>query len=263
MRPALITLLTDFGTADAYVGLMKGVILGLAPDARLVDLTHAIPPQSVEIGALVLRSAVPYFPEGSIHLAVVDPGVGSGRAAVAVQTRRAWFVGPDNGLLAPAAESDGIERVIELRNPRYGLAEVSHTFHGRDVFAPAAAHLAAGVAAEELGPPRPRLAPLAGGQEPRRLEDGLEGEVIYVDGFGNLITNIGARDLTDFRSRAVSVSIAQCSSIPLVSTYSDVAVGEPAALIGSWSQLEIAVRGGSAAQHLAAGRGTFVRLIAE
>jgi hypothetical protein len=260
MSPPIITLLTDFGTADAYAGIMKGVILGRCPDAVLVDLTHGIAPQDVLAGALVLRSAVDFFPAGTIHLAVVDPGVGSARAAVLVETPRACLIGPDNGLLAPAAAHLGIARIIELADPAYRLPVVRATFHGRDIFAPAAAHLAAGVPTTAFGPPRAVLAPLA--LPATRWEGGqLVGEVIRVDGFGNLVTNIGESALASFRGGTVSVSIAGCTAIPLVSTYADVAPGQAAALIGSWGQLEIAVRGSSAAAVLGAKAGTPVRVV--
>ncbi len=185
-----ITFLTDFGLQDDFVGTCHGVIAGIAPDARVIDLTHGIPPQSVLQGALVLRNTVPYTPAG-VHLAVVDPDVGGARRAVAVRTRGGRdFVGPDNGLLMLAADDLGVEAAHELTDPRYRLPTVSHTFHARDVFAPAAAHLAAGVAITELGPAidassliRIEL------PEPEVGRTQISSTVLVVDRFGNVSTN--------------------------------------------------------------------------
>ena len=186
----VITFLTDFGLQDDFVGTCHGVIAGIAPDARVIDLTHGIPPQSVLQGALVLRNTVPYTPAG-VHLAVVDPDVGGARRAVAVRTRGGRdFVGPDNGLLMLAADDLGVEAAHELTDPRYRLPTVSHTFHARDVFAPAAAHLAAGVAITELGPAidassliRIEL------PEPEVGRTQISSTVLVVDRFGNVSTN--------------------------------------------------------------------------
>src|SRR5262244_337958 len=151
-RPPIVSLLTDFGTRDAFVGIMKGVILGINPAVTLVDLSHDIPPQDVTAGALILRSAAAFFPPGTIHVAVVDPGVGSARRALLVETHNAFFVGPDNGLLSLAAPADTVVRIVHLTNAEYFLAARSHTFHGRDVFAPVAAYLSLGRAPEHFGP---------------------------------------------------------------------------------------------------------------
>lgn len=259
MTPPLITLLTDFGTRDAYAGILRGVILQICPAARIVDLTHSVPPQDVRSGALLLHSAVDYFPPGSIHVAVVDPGVGSERAAVLVQTPGATFVGPDNGLLEYAAARRGIERIIGLTRAEYHLPTVSRTFHGRDVFAPVAAHLANGVAPDSFGAARAALVPL-GLPAPRADGTSIAGEVVYVDGYGNLVTNIATADLKSFSTSDLSVSIGACASVPLVSTYADVEPDAVLALIGSWGHLEIAVRGGNAAARLAAQVGCPVRV---
>lgn len=256
--PPLVTLCTDFGSRDAYVGIMKGVILGIVPGATLVDLSHEIPAQSVTVGALVLRSAVEYFPAGTVHLAVVDPGVGSSRLPVAVVTKHCILVGPDNGLLYPAAAALGTREVRRLADERFFRPQVSNTFHGRDVFAPVAGHLAAGVPASELGEPVDRLQPL---RLPvaQRERDQVLGEVLYVDHFGNLVTNIRAADLSDFPAQGLSVTIGKVSLSALVSSYSAVEPGEPLAIVGSWGQLEVAVRNGSAAQYFSAEVGTAVR----
>ncbi|GIW42495.1 MAG: hypothetical protein KatS3mg076_3072 [Candidatus Binatia bacterium] len=255
----LVTLLTDFGTRDAFVGIMKGVILGICPEAKLVDLTHEIPPQDVLAGALVLRSAVGYFPQGTVHVAVVDPGVGSRRRGLAVRTRKAWLVGPDNGILEPAARLLGVRECFVLSDPRYFLPRPSRTFHGRDIFAPVAAHLARGVEGRELGKPTklPRRLRIP---TPRRRGRTLSGEILYVDRFGNLFTNVTARDLEFFSGKKLSVSISSGRSIPMKATYSDVRPGAPVALVNSWGHLEIAVRNGNAARELGLGRGAPVRV---
>ena len=197
-----ITLLTDFGTRDGYVGAMKGVLRRLAPQAQIIDISHDIPPQDIHQAAFVLRSILPYFPEDTIHVVVVDPGVGSERRPVAVIGEQASFVGPDNGVFTPVYESQPAAEIFELRNPAYHLPEVSATFHGRDIFAPVAAHLANGVAPEMLGPrvddPVRLLLPQA-----LRLADGsLQGTLQAVDHFGNCISNIPGAVGEELCSRA-------------------------------------------------------------
>lgn len=261
MRPsAIITLLTDFGTADPYVGIMKGIVLGICPAARLVDLTHDVPPQAVRLGALLLRSAVEYFAPGTVHVAVVDPGVGTTRTPVLVVTERAFFVGPDNGLLAPAAAALGVRTVHRLERDTYFRRPVSDTFHGRDIFAPVAAHLVAGTAPDAFGPAIAALQPLDLAEA--RVEPGaVHGEVVHVDRFGNLITNIAAAALASFHPHGLSVRIAGMTLSPLAPTYAAVAPGAPVALIGSWRTLEVAVRDGNAAQQLRVGLATPVSVI--
>jgi S-adenosyl-L-methionine hydrolase (adenosine-forming) len=258
----ILTLTTDFGTRDAYVGIMKGVALGICPAARLVDLTHEVPAQTVRLGALLLRSAVEYFPAGTVHLAVVDPGVGSARQPVLVVTERALFVGPDNGLLAPAAELLGVRAVYRLEREAFFRQPVSHTFHGRDVFAPVAAHLAGGT------PPAAFGAELAGLQPldlpaPTVEAGAVHGEVIHVDHFGNLITNIPADVLAGFRAGSLSVRISEMTVTSLAPTYAAVPSGAFVAVIGSWGMLEVAVRDGSAAERLRAGLATRVSVAGE
>ena len=254
---AIITLLTDFGTRDAYVGIMKGVALGVCPSARLIDLTHAVPPQAVRLGALLLRSAVEYFPDRTVHLAVVDPGVGSARAGVLVVTERAYLVGPDTGLLAPSAAALGVRAVHRLERDAFFRRPVSQTFHGRDVFAPVAAHVAAGTAPEAFGGSLSGLQPLDL-PEPVVESGAVHGEVVYVDRFGNLITNIPASALASFRMPTLSVRIGEMTVLPFAPTYSAVATGAPVALIGSWGMLELAVRDANAAAQLQAGVATRV-----
>lgn len=256
--PGLVTLLSDFGTRDAFVGIMKGVMLSSDPALRLIDLTHEIPAQAVDVGALVLRSAVPYFPPGTVHLAVVDPGVGGTRVPIAVRTERALLVGPDNGLLAPATKALGGARAVHaIDNRALWYQPVSRTFHGRDIFAPAAAHLARGGGLAELGSARDGLLD-AGLPEVVTTADGARGAVVHVDRFGNLLTNIDRRALDAFRHLPLSVRVAEMVTVPLRATYGDVATGQLVALWSSWDTIEIALRDGSAAAHLGVGRGAAV-----
>jgi S-adenosylmethionine hydrolase len=245
----IITLTTDFGLADSYVAAMKGVILRIAPRAVLVDITHLVPPQDVRRAGMVLRNAAPYFPAGTIHVAVVDPGVGSARRPIAVRTPLAIFVGPDNGLFTHVLADDTPARphAIHLDNPQVWLPAVSHTFHGRDIFAPAAAHLAAGMPFEQVGTPidDPVLLPAAGAQ---RLPEGMiRGHVEAIDHFGNLISDVPARWLA---GGDWTVHIGGQDLPGLSATYADVPPGAVLALIGSSGRLEVSVRDGHAARYL-------------
>jgi S-adenosylmethionine hydrolase len=244
MRP-IVTLLTDFGTADGYVAEMKGVLLAAVPEATIVDLTHDIPPQDVESARLALARCWRRFPEGTVHLVVVDPGVGGPRAAIAVESDGRFLVGPDNGVLSPALLRAGAH-AVELPVP----PNASPTFHGRDVFAPAAAQLAARVAIDALG--RPFATPIVRRTpEPRRREDGaLLGEVIAVDRFGNAVTN-----LIGLRGGAIEIAGRR---IPVRRTYGDVPSGALTALCGSSGLIELAVRDGSAAREHGLSRGAAV-----
>jgi S-adenosylmethionine hydrolase len=261
--PAPIAILTDFGYRDHYVGAMKGVIASIAPGAPLIDITHGVPAQSVMAGAIALAQSWRMFPRRTIFLVVVDPGVGTARLPVAVQTRAgARFVGPDNGVLSLALEEAGPARAVELRAPRYRLARVSATFHGRDIFAPAAAHLWRGVRLGALGPAlRDGLTPLELAAAREGVEE-LRGELLYVDGFGNLVSNIGRDALARFAARfpamRLSVRIGASAPIGILQAYGDARKGVPLATFGSFELLEIAVRDGSAAQRFAAGPGAIV-----
>jgi len=253
----IITLTTDFGIADSYVGAMKGVILGIAPRAAVVDITHEVPPQAVEAGAFLLGDAWRFFPRGTIHVAVVDPGVGTARRAIAVETPDGFGVGPDNGVLSPLLEA--ATRVVELQEARWFRPVVSATFHGRDIFAPVAAHLATGESLDHFGPAvvdAIRLVP----REARIDGDTLVGEVIHVDRFGNLVTTITAPNLTGWKG--VQVEIAGWSIPALAMTYGGDVAGSAGAdlraLIGSSGRLEIAAAGGSAARVTGASRGARV-----
>src|SRR5512146_2555812 len=246
MRP-IITLTTDFGTADGYVGEMKGVLLSLSPNAEVVDITHDIPPQDVDRGRLTMARVWRRFPHGTTHLVVIDPGVGSNRAALALQSDGRFLVGPDNGVLSPALLVAGA-RAVELPLPPRSSA----TFHGRDVFAPAAAALARGESVDALGRlaanPIVRRTP----EPTRRLDGAIEGEIIVLDRFGNAVTNlIGLRGGTiELGTRCITVR----------HTYSEVAPGEPVAVTGSTGFIEIAVRDGDAASALGISRGDKVVL---
>ena len=254
-QSTIITLLTDFGVDDAYVGLMKGVILGINPEARLVDLTHSIPPQDVTRAALMLRSAVDFFPPGTVHVTVVDPGVGSARRPLLLSSGGACFVGPDNGVLPPAARRIGTPKGYVLENDRYFHPPVSQAFHGRDIFAPVAAHLSLGVEPADVGPQTDSFVDLDLPQA-KLSAGGVSGQVIYVDHFGNLVTNIDRTTLDRFPASTLSVSIGSMAVIGLVSSYAAVDEGTPLALIGSWGVLEIAIRNGNAARELRAKPGT-------
>lgn len=253
--PAVITLTSDFGTRDTYVAEMKAVILGITRAVHLVDLTHEIAPRDVPGGAFALHRAAPRFPPRTIHLAVVDPGVGTPRRALVVAASDQLFVGPDNGLFTPFLDAPGWT-AFELTAPEYRLPRVTSTFHGRDVFAPAAAHLALGVPAPAFGPPvhdPVRLAALRGqsGEAPR-------GQVLHVDRFGNLVTSITEEAVARLGT-AVDVRIGG-RRLPLVRTYGDLRRGTVGALIGSDGRLEVAVRDGSAARVLALRAGAPVAL---
>lgn len=262
MASGIITLLTDFGVADAFVGIMKGIILSIAPDVDLVDLTHTVPPQQILPAALILGSAVPFFPAGTIHVAVVDPGVGSARRPIVIETERGLLVGPDNGVLSLAAAALGRRQVRRVENEHLLRLPVSQTFHGRDIFAPVAAHLSRGMAVDTVGGPLDSIVELPLPM-PQRTAAGIRGEVIHVDHFGNLLTNIDADALAHFPAQHVSVSIDGKLVAGPVAAYAAVPEGTALAIVGSWGVVEIAVRNGSAAQTFAAGPGTPVTVVVE
>ncbi len=257
MHAPIVTLTTDFGLRDAFVGIMKGVILGICPAARLVDLSHDVSPRDVLEAALVLESSARFFPGGTVHLAVVDPGVGSRRRGLAISAAGQRFVGPDNGLFTAALGEPGW-MAVSLENPEYRLAEVSQTFHGRDIFAPAAAHLAAGIPLERLGPRAQD--PVRLHLPDCRLENGVwVGEVIGADRFGNLVTSVTARRLGTPGAGWV-VELDGRILGRLASCYADGREGEPTAIIGSSGRVEIFVRNANAQAVLGARRGTPVRV---
>jgi S-adenosylmethionine hydrolase len=291
LQPPLITLTTDFGLSDTYVGVMKGVILSIAPQARLIDLTHDVAPQNLLEAGARLDAAIDYFPPGAIHLAVVDPGVGSARAACVVETERALFVAPDNGVLTQPLRRIGIERFVRLGDTArpYMLPAVSATFHGRDVFAPVAAHLANGLPLAALGEVQEPDA--AGGSllvslplpapQPGRDAEGrsiLQLHVLYADRFGNLITDLSPTDWETWRRagaygtmetqrasredrQAVEIRAGARNWQGIARTFADVPQGEPLAYWGSAGRLEIGIRDGNAQRELGIGPGDTLLMI--
>jgi S-adenosylmethionine hydrolase len=243
---------------------MKGVILGIAPGATIVDLTHEVPPQDVAAGAYLLRSAIGPFPRGTIHVAVVDPGVGTSRRAIVVETADAFFVGPDNGLFAAVVSARAVRRIIDVSRSLYRRPAVSQTFHGRDVFAPVAAHLASGVPLAHLGRAVKTMRRGAAAR-PRRRGRTLRGKVIWIDHFGNLISDVTIGDLAglgrDFRTRSLSVTIAD-RTVRLRRSYAGVPPGAVLAIVNSADTLEIAINRGSAAAVLGCARGDPVTVTA-
>jgi S-adenosylmethionine hydrolase len=255
----IITLTSDFGLADGYVGAMKGVILDLAADARIVDISHAVSAHNVRHAVHVLATAVPFFPTGTIHLVVVDPGVGSQRRGIALRTRHATFVGPDNGVFTPfLAERTAC---VALTNRDTHRRSPSATFHGRDIFAPVAAHLANGLALDELGPPVLDPVSLPEAKPERRADGTVQVEIMHVDHFGNLITNLQVSEWRTEGSGLEGVRVhVRSSALTVRRVYADVPTGELLALVGSGGFLEIAVREGSAARRLELTVGDSVRV---
>ncbi len=255
--PKFITLTTDFGLSDAFVGILHGVILTIAPNAQVIDLTHGIAPQDVRQGALVLAESVFYFPPDAIHVCVVDPGVGSTRRALAAEVGATRLVAPDNGVISLALaalerHSGHNARVYELNRPQYWLPRVSATFHGRDIFAPVAAHLANGVPPDELGVRTGSWVTLALPPPQRGADGSLRGHVSYIDRFGNLLTDIEQEQLAGLDLARLRISIGEHQLRGLKHAYTDAAEGELLALVSSNWRLEIARRNGSAAAALGA-----------
>jgi hypothetical protein len=260
MARPVIALLTDFGTKDHYAGTMKGVALGICPDAACVDITHDIPPHDILAGALELAASYKYFPPGTVFLVVVDPGVGSTRRPIAGEAGSYRFVAPDNGVLTLVFRETPPKRVVELTERRYARPTVSRTFEGRDRFAPAAAWLAKGIDLSGLGRSLTswRLltvpAPVVGERE-------IAAEVLRVDRFGNLVTNVDRRMFERFAEGGSIAIVAGTESVgKVVATYADAAPGSVCALFGSAEQLEIAVNGGSAAERLGLTRGARITI---
>lgn len=258
MPQKLVTLLTDFGLSDVYVGVMKGVIAVINPALTVIDLTHQIPPQNIAAARFNLMSALPYFPQNTIHICVVDPGVGSQRRGVALQLNQGWLVGPDNGLFSGVLKHK-IVKAVELTNPKYWrTTSPSQTFHGRDIFAAVGAHLASGVLIEELGniiEPESLVELII--EEPLQTENKISGCIQYIDHFGNLITNISAHQVQG-KNWSVVVGKRQILSSQ---TYSSCQTGEIVALISSEDWVEIAVNGGSSQSQLQLYYGAKVEII--
>ena len=246
----VITLMTDFGTRDHFVGVMKGVIINISPQARIVDITHAVPPQDIHGAAFLINSAYRYFPNGTIHVVVVDPGVGSCRRGIVCQTDTAYFVCPDNGVLSHVLGDSSAHRVVALDNAAYWLSEISNTFHGRDIFAPVAAHLSRGISLNQFGDAANNLVRLPI-PTPQVKTTTIVGSIIWADRFGNLITNVTLDMLESFGMDSGFVIRAGKAEIyQLKCTYAESEKGKCLAIIGSSGYLEISVNHGSAAQVL-------------
>jgi hypothetical protein len=258
----VITLTTDFGTADPFVGLMKGVILTIAPQVTMVDLSHEVSPQDIMAAGLVLEAALDYFPAGTIHIGIVDPGVGGERMPIAVKTEHYLYVGPDNGLFTAVMAADGVDHAVALTNRKYHLDPVSDTFHGRDIFAPAAAHLANGEPLENLGNSiRPHRLQLP---EPWQVDDNLELHVLHIDRFGNVVTDLRVERFNEWLNQTpreqVAIEVNDITILGVVNTYSETHSHRPLAYIGSVDRLEIAMRDGHAADELNINKETVIRL---
>jgi S-adenosyl-L-methionine hydrolase (adenosine-forming) len=259
----IVTLLTDFGTADYFAGALKGAVLASNPGARVVDLTHEVPPYDVEAGAFTLRAAFETFPAGTVHVAVVDPGVGSARRAIVVEGRGHTFVGPDNGLFGHVYERIRPFRVFQLTNRDFFRREVSPTFHGRDIFAPVAGALSRGVRAEEMGPEVLDFVRLPSAAVERAADGTLVGAVIHVDRFGNLVTNITPEELSGesvARGAWLRIRGREVRRFRRFFAEEVEGAGEPFAVWGSAGLLEVAVFRDSAARVLGAGRGERVEV---
>jgi len=250
-RLPIVTLLSDFGLRDPYVAEMKAVILSICPDALIVDISHKIRKFDVRMGAFILSQAAPYFPSGTIHVAVVDPGVGTERRPIIIETERSFYVGPDNGLLVLSAQREEISRIYEIANPKFTLKNVSRTFHGRDIFSPAAAYLAKGIPPSHFGPEiHDPVTPSF--TEPTVQQNEIRGEVIHIDGFGNIITNVTLKDLNTIgveEGKSLSLKLGgRDLTLRLCSAYNQVPRKTLLAIIGGSGFLEISVNQGDASQ---------------
>lgn len=258
----IITLTTDFGLQDHYVSVMKAVMLDIVPDVRFIDVSHEIAPQDVMAGAWVVRNAAPHFPANTVHLVVVDPGVGTERTPVALQINEQFFVGPDNGIFSLIGEEFGYN-AVKLENQKYWRNVHSNTFHGRDIFAPVAAHLANGVPLDELGPPLEKLVTYRWAI-PISDKDGIQGWIVHIDRFGNLISNIPSSLIEEtIGDSRVKVYVGNTILDEIVLTFGAVPDGEPAAYIGSSDKLEIAINKGNAQQMLSVEKGAQVSIVVQ
>jgi len=260
MRNPIITLLTDFGLKDPYVASMKGVILSINPQCTLVDITHQVSPYDIKEGAFILAQAYSTFPKGTIHLSVVDPGVGSPRKPILFVTKNYFFIGPDNGLFTFALKREKLKKVIALGKMEFFLPEVSPTFHGRDLFAPVAAHLSFGIAPESFGRVIKSWNEISF-PEPVLRQEKLIGEVVHIDTFGNLVCNIDYKNLLKFsKTRPFVIKIGKRTMRGLKKGYWEGRKDEPMALIGSGGFLEISVREGNAQRLLKAKKGDPIKI---
>lgn len=260
MRNRIITLLTDFGTKDHYVASMKGTILGINPRSNIVDISHQISPQDIQEGAFLLASAFSSFPRGTIHLSVVDPGVGGPRRPILIVTSRYYFIGPDNGIFTLVLQREKVKQVVALTNRKYFLSRVSSTFHGRDVFAPVAAHLSLGIGPKSFGDEIDSWESLRI-KTPERTGTELLGEVLYVDAFGNLISNIDKKTFLDFtRSHDFVIKTGGQSIHGLKRGYWEGKQGKVIAVIGSSGSLEVSIRERNAQKLLHMKRGDRIKV---
>jgi len=255
----IIALTTDFGYKDPFVGIMKGVIAGINPDARVIDLSHGVAPQDIMGAALILRHSVNHFPRGSIHVAVVDPGVGSARRPILIEATGNYFIGPDNGVLSLALIDEEPARIIHLSNAAYHRQPVSATFHGRDIFAPAAAYLSLGTAVTAFGEAVQDYCRIAWPGIAKSVK-GLQGEIVYIDGFGNLCTNVTENELKGLPRDKLAINVGNVAIQGLATNYAAVGKGSFIALINSWGLLEIAVFQGNAQQHCGARVGDKIQI---
>lgn len=259
MKIPCISLLTDFGTKDHFAGTMKGVIHGIAPGTTVIDISHDVPPQDIKSAAFLLKCAYSYFPKNTLHLIIVDPGVGSRRKIILVETKNYFFLSPDNGILSYALETEKIQNVTEITNEKYRLKTVSRTFHGRDIFAPVASHLASGVPPSKLGAKiNPAAITLFPFPRPAfdKTKNPCAGEILYIDRFGNLISNIPEGALRAFKFAEINGKKIKT----LTSSYSGAKSGELIALYGSTGFLEISRVKGNAQKTLSARVGDKIRI---
>lgn len=256
----VITLTTDFGLQDYYVSAMKAVMLGIAPEVRLIDVSHDIPSQDIMAGSWVLKNSAMLFPSKTVHTVVIDPGVGTERHPIALQIEDQYFVGPDNGIFSLLTTETNY-KAVRLTKQQYLRDHPSTTFHGRDIFAPAAAHLSRGVPLEELGEPLDELVSYRW-MQPIADKDGLQGTVIHIDKFGNLITNIPDRLLQDvIADQDVKIYVGNVILHEIGTTFGSVAEGEPVAYIGSAGMLEVGINKGDAEQMLGIQKGAQISIV--
>lgn len=262
MSSSIITLTSDFGLQDHYVGVMKAVILGISPKSRLIDVSHEIPAQDIMAGAWVVRNSAMLFPPGTVHLVVVDPGVGTDRRPVALKIEDQYFVGPDNGIFSLIADEYSYE-AVQLTNKTYWRKQVSNTFHGRDIFAPVAAHLATGAPFTDLGEPLKELVTYRWAV-PISDKDGIQGWVVHIDRYGNLISNISKELVLEAgEPEQLKVYVGNTILKGLVPTFASVADGEPAAYIGSSGMLEIGINKGNAREMLGVEKGAQLSIVVQ
>ena len=261
---SIITLITDFGIEDAYVGVMKGVALSINPAASFVDITHHISPQDIVQAAYIIKTSYPYFPEGTVHIIVVDPGVGSERAIIALEMKGQFFLAPDNGVLTLLLDEGKIDALVRVEDKRYFLNTISQTFHGRDIFAPIGAHISKGIKIKEMGPPLERQELIQLNiQKPYISKQGeLVGTVVAVDHFGNIATNIDERCLKKLykknQVKKLEILIGKNRIKGLSDSYSSVKHHHPLAIIGSFGYLEIALNQGNAGRYFKVKKGDMI-----